>query len=105
MPGAASEATPPTEPAPSFVRMINSGERRVGLMKAAVEAVEYRPSVLDAHAPLVGWYARFGSAVVGPVFLEAPSGRHGMCAVDAALLDQVLRESGDDDGGLDAPAQ
>jgi ElaA protein len=40
------------------------------LMRAALEIVGDRPSVLDAQAPLAGWYAGFGYAVSGPEFLE-----------------------------------
>lgn len=40
------------------------------LMAAALEVVGARPSVLDAQAPLAGWYAGFGYAVSGPEFLE-----------------------------------
>ncbi len=40
------------------------------LMIAALEVVGPRPSVLDAQAPLAGWYAGFGYVVSGPEFLE-----------------------------------
>lgn len=40
------------------------------LMRAALEQVGDRPSVLDAQAPLERWYAGFGYAVCGPEFLE-----------------------------------
>ncbi|WP_244931182.1 GNAT family N-acetyltransferase [Nocardioides sp. W7] len=40
------------------------------LMRAALDVVGPRPSVLDAQAPLAGWYAGFGYAVSGPEFLE-----------------------------------
>lgn len=41
-----------------------------GLMRAALEVVGERPSVLDAQAPLARWYAGFGYVVSGPEFLE-----------------------------------
>lgn len=40
------------------------------LMRAALEVVGDRASVLDAQAPLAGWYGGFGYAVDGPEFLE-----------------------------------
>lgn len=40
------------------------------LMLAALEVVGARASVLDAQAPLAGWYAGFGYAADGPEFLE-----------------------------------
>lgn len=40
------------------------------LMRAALEVVGARVSVLDAQAPLERWYAGFGYAVSGPGFLE-----------------------------------
>ena len=40
------------------------------LMRAALEVVGARDSVLDAQAPLAGWYAGFGYAVSGAEFLE-----------------------------------
>ncbi|MEI5675940.1 MULTISPECIES: GNAT family N-acetyltransferase [unclassified Nocardioides] len=40
------------------------------LMTAALEVVGERTSVLDAQAPLAGWYGGFGYAVDGPEFLE-----------------------------------
>ena len=40
------------------------------LMAAALEVVGDRPSVLDAQAPLAGWYAGLGYQVTGPEFLE-----------------------------------
>lgn len=40
------------------------------VMKAAVGVAGDRPSVLDAQAALVGWYARFGYRVVGPEFVD-----------------------------------
>jgi ElaA protein len=42
--------------------------RRV--MEAALEICPDRPIVLDAQAPLEGWYARFGFRVVGPEYVE-----------------------------------
>lgn len=40
------------------------------LMQAALDEVGDAPSVLDAQAPLAGWYARFGYAACGAEFLE-----------------------------------
>lgn len=40
------------------------------LMRAALTATPGRPVVLDAQAPLAGWYATHGFAVSGPEFLE-----------------------------------
>jgi len=40
------------------------------LMRAALEVVGARASVLDAQAPLAGWYAGFGYTADGPEFLE-----------------------------------
>ncbi|HTW17427.1 MAG TPA: GNAT family N-acetyltransferase [Nocardioides sp.] len=40
------------------------------LMRTALEVVGARPSVLDAQAPLAGWYAGFGYVADGPEFLE-----------------------------------
>lgn len=40
------------------------------LMRAALEVIGERASVLDAQAPLAGWYAGFGYVVDGPEFLE-----------------------------------
>lgn len=40
------------------------------LMVAALEACPDRDIVLDAQAPLAGWYARLGFAVDGEEFLE-----------------------------------
>ncbi|NUR09729.1 MAG: GNAT family N-acetyltransferase [Nocardioidaceae bacterium] len=40
------------------------------LMRAALEVVGERASVLDAQAPLAGWYAGFGYVVDGPEFVE-----------------------------------
>ena len=40
------------------------------LMAAVLDVVGDRPSVLDAQAPLAGWYAGLGYEVTGPEFLE-----------------------------------
>ena len=40
------------------------------LVEAAVALSVGRAAVLDAQAPLVGWYATFGFEVDGPEFLE-----------------------------------
>ncbi|WP_182525528.1 GNAT family N-acetyltransferase [Nocardioides dongkuii] len=40
------------------------------VLRAAIDAVGDRASVLDAQSPLAGWYAGFGYAVCGPEFLE-----------------------------------
>lgn len=40
------------------------------LMRAALNTVGDRASVLDAQAPLAAWYARFGYHVSGPEFLD-----------------------------------
>jgi ElaA protein len=40
------------------------------LMDAALEVCPDRPVVLDAQAPLEGFYASFGFAVVGPEYVE-----------------------------------
>lgn len=40
------------------------------LMRAALELIGPRASVLDAQAPLARWYAGFGYVVSGPEFLE-----------------------------------
>jgi ElaA protein len=40
------------------------------VMRAALEVAE-RPVVLDAQAPLVAWYERFGFRVTGPPFDDA----------------------------------
>lgn len=40
------------------------------LIRAALEGIGDRPSVLDAQAYLAGWYTRFGYEPTGPKFLE-----------------------------------
>ncbi len=40
------------------------------LMRAALDVVGDRDSVLDAQAPLASWYAGFGYQVTGPEFLD-----------------------------------
>ncbi len=40
------------------------------LMRAALDHVGSRPSVLDAQSHLAHWYGRFGFEVVGPEFVE-----------------------------------
>ena len=40
------------------------------LLRRAVEETAGRTTVLDAQAPLAGWYATFGFEVTGPEFLE-----------------------------------
>lgn len=40
------------------------------VMRAALEICPDRDVVLDAQAPLAGWYATFGFEVSGPEFLE-----------------------------------
>lgn len=40
------------------------------LMHAALQVCSGREVVLDAQAPLAGWYATFGFEVTGPEFLE-----------------------------------
>ena len=40
------------------------------LMTAALQEIGDRPSVLDAQAPLAGWYEGFGYVVTGPEFLD-----------------------------------
>ena len=40
------------------------------VMHTALAVCPGRPVVLDAQAPLAGWYATFGFAVDGPEFLE-----------------------------------
>jgi len=40
------------------------------LMRAALEVTTGRDVVLDAQAPLAGWYATLGFEVDGPEFLE-----------------------------------
>ena len=40
------------------------------LMESALVLCVGRPAVLDAQAPLTGWYATFGFHVDGPEFLE-----------------------------------
>jgi len=40
------------------------------LMARALEVVGDRPSVLDAQAPLAGWYTTFGYVQDGPGFVE-----------------------------------
>ena len=40
------------------------------LMRAALEVVGDRPSVLDAQSGLASWYARWGYVVTGPEFDE-----------------------------------
>ncbi|WP_435742692.1 GNAT family N-acetyltransferase [Nocardioides sp. SYSU DS0663] len=40
------------------------------VMQAALSACPGRDIVLDAQAPLAGWYATFGFVVDGPEFLE-----------------------------------
>ncbi len=40
------------------------------LMRAALEEIGDRASVLDAQAPLVGWYQGFDYVVTGPEFLD-----------------------------------
>jgi ElaA protein len=47
------------------------GEGLAGrLMTEALSLVGDRPSLLDAQAPLVGWYAGFGFVASGPEFVE-----------------------------------
>lgn len=70
-----------------YLRLLDDGEQaRIGrvllrrdargrgladrLVRAALEQVGERASVLDAQAPLAGWYAGFGYRVTGPEFLE-----------------------------------
>lgn len=70
-----------------YVRVLDDGEGwRIGrvvlsragrgrgladvMMHAALEVTTGRPIVLDAQAPLVGWYATFGFAPEGEEFLE-----------------------------------
>lgn len=40
------------------------------LMEAALAVCPDQPVVLDAQAPLAGWYATFGFEVAGPEFLD-----------------------------------
>lgn len=40
------------------------------LMRAALDVIGDRPSVLDAQSPLTGWYATFGYRRVGDEFVE-----------------------------------
>ena len=40
------------------------------LMRAALDLIGDRPSVLDAQSPLAGWYARFGYRQDGDEFVE-----------------------------------
>lgn len=40
------------------------------VMDTALQVATGRPVVLDAQAPLAGWYAGFGFSVSGPEFLE-----------------------------------
>jgi ElaA protein len=40
------------------------------LMRAALDAIGARPSVLDAQTPLVGWYEIFGYVRTGEDFLD-----------------------------------
>ena len=40
------------------------------VMETALAVCSGRPVVLDAQAPLAGWYATFGFEVSGPEFLE-----------------------------------
>ncbi len=40
------------------------------LMRTALQVTEGRDVVLDAQAPLAGWYAGFGFEVDGPEFVE-----------------------------------
>lgn len=70
-----------------YARVLDDGDRwRVGrvllarsargrgladvVMREALVACVGRPVVLDAQAPLAGWYATFGFSVSGPEFLE-----------------------------------
>ncbi len=49
----------------------NRGRGLAGpLMDAALQVCRGRDVVLDAQAPLAGWYARFGFEASGPEFLE-----------------------------------
>jgi len=49
----------------------NRGRGLAGpLMDAALRVCRGRDVVLDAQAPLAGWYARFGFEASGPEFLE-----------------------------------
>ena len=54
--------------------LVVRGHRGTGLsgtlMRAALDVVGDRPSVLDAQAPLASWYAGFGYEVTGPEFLD-----------------------------------
>lgn len=40
------------------------------VMQTALEVTTDRPVVLDAQAPLAGWYSTFGFEVSGPEFVE-----------------------------------
>ena len=40
------------------------------VMETALQVAKGRPVVLDAQAPLAGWYGGFGFEVSGPEFLE-----------------------------------
>ncbi|GGF35598.1 ElaA protein [Marmoricola endophyticus] len=70
-----------------YLRVLDEGERaRIGrvvlrrqargqgladvVMRAALDLLGDRPSVLDAQAPLERWYAGFGYRVTGPEFLD-----------------------------------
>lgn len=41
-----------------------------GLMRAALDDIGDRDVVLDAQAPLAGWYASYGFEITGPEFLD-----------------------------------
>ncbi len=69
-----------------YLRILDDGHARIGrvlvarehrgtglsgaLMRAALDVVGDRASVLDAQAPLASWYAGFGYQVTGPEFLD-----------------------------------
>jgi ElaA protein len=70
-----------------YARVLDDGERwRIGrvllarsargqgladvVMRTAMSVATGRDVVLDAQAPLAGWYATFGFAVTGPEYLE-----------------------------------